>query len=153
VVERAQVFGVVAEQPLDDRELPRLDQHERPEGAVGVLVDGLQVSVARAQVAEMLAHDVYEVALGGQRRDVPLRALLAVVAVVVVGADVGDVVLAEHADEAAREGRLARRRVADDAEDDRARHYAAPGIIGSESSGSRSSAKTLDLRMSSGVIV
>ena len=57
-----------------------------------------------------------------QRRDVALGALPAVVAVVVVDADVRDVVLAEHAHEPAREGRLAGRRVADDAEDDRPAH-------------------------------
>src|SRR5918996_3333769 len=72
-------------------------------------------------VAEVLAHDVDVVALGIERSDVPLGALLAVVPVVVVGADVRDLVLAEDADEAAGEGRLARRRVADDAE------YGGPG--------------------------
>ena len=74
--------------------------------------------------AEVLGHDVHVVALRVQRRDVPLGALPAVVAVVVVGADVRDVLLAEHAHEAAGEGRLARRRVADDAEDDRPCHGA-----------------------------
>src|SRR5205814_1584146 len=101
---------------------------------------------------EVLRHHVRVVAVRVERRDVALGALPAVVAVVVVDADVRHVVLAEHADEPAGEGRLAGRRVADDAEGDRARHYAAPAI-GSSSSGSRSSAKTLDLRMSSGLIV
>src|SRR5919106_3077417 len=72
-------------------------------------------------MAEVLAYDVDVVALGIERCDVPLGALLAVVPVVVVGADVGDLVLAEDPDEAAGEGRLARRRVADDAE------YGGPG--------------------------
>ena len=97
-----------------------VDVDRWPEGAVVVAVDGLEDRLARAQVLEVLGHDVHVVAVGVQRRDVPLGALLAVVAVVVVGADVRDVVLAEHAHEAAREGRLAGRRVADDAEDHRA---------------------------------
>ena len=122
VVEPAEVLGVVAEQAVDDRELLRLDPHGRAEGAVVVAVDRLQERLARAHVREVLGHDVHVVALGMQRRDVALRALPAVVAVVVVDADVRDVLLAEHAHEAAREGRLARRRVADDAEDDRPCH-------------------------------
>src|SRR5918996_721578 len=84
-------------------------------------VDGLQDRLPGPKVAEIVAHDVHVVALGIERGDAPLGALLAVVAVVVVGADVRDLVLAEDADEAAGEGRLARRRVADDAE------YGGPG--------------------------
>src|SRR4051794_16182305 len=152
VVEPAQLLGVVAEEAVDDGELLRVDTHERPEAAVLVPVDRLQERLARAQVREMLRHHVHVVALGMERCDVALGALLAVVAVVVVDADVRDVVLAQHPDEPACQGRLARGRVADDAERDRARAHAAPGI-GPSSSGSRSSAKTLDLRMSSGVIV
>lgn len=52
-----------------------------------------------------------------QGRDHHVGALLAVVPVVVVGADVGDVLLPEHADEPAGQGRLSGRGVADDAED------------------------------------
>ena len=124
VEEPPQLLGVVAEQPLDDRELLRVDADERPEGAVLVLVDRLQDRLGAAHVREVLRHDVHVVALGIERRDVPLGPLAAVVAVVVVDADVRDVLLAEHADEPAREGRLAGRRVADDAEDDRASHAA-----------------------------
>src|SRR5918996_1277667 len=79
-------------------------------------VDGLQDRLPGPKVAEIVAHDVHVVALGIERGDAPLGALLAVVAVIVVGADVRDLLLAEDADEAAGEGRLARRRVADDAE-------------------------------------
>ena len=120
-------------------------------------VDRLEERLARAHVAEVLGHDVHVVAVGVQRRDVPLRALLAVVAVVVVDADVRDVVLAEHAHEPAREGGLARRRVADDAEDDRP-CQSAPSCWDERRAlrfvfGSRSSAKTLLLRMSSASIL
>ena len=50
VEEAAQLVGVVAEQALDDRELLRVDPDERPEGAVVVLVDGLQERLGVAQV-------------------------------------------------------------------------------------------------------
>ena len=65
-----------------------------------MLVDRLQDRLGGAHVRDVLRHDVHVVALGIERRDVPLGALAPVVAVVVVDADVRDVVLAEHADEA-----------------------------------------------------
>src|ERR671911_2730514 len=121
VVDVPHLRRVVAEETLDDREALGSDVDRRPERAVGVSVDGLQDRLAGPQVAQMLSHYVHVVALGIERGDVPLRAQLAVVAVVVVRADVRDLVLAENADEAPGEGRLARRRVADDAE------YGGPG--------------------------
>ncbi|MEJ7718371.1 MAG: hypothetical protein WKF31_10560 [Thermoleophilaceae bacterium] len=72
-------------------------------------------------MVKILGHDVDVVALGVERRDAALRPLLAVVLVVVVGPDVGDVLLAEESHQAARDGGLSARRVADDAEDHRAR--------------------------------
>ena len=78
-----------------------LHVHGRSEGSVLVAVDRLEDRLAAAQVHEVLGDDVEVVAVGVQRRDPELGALLAVVAVVVVGADVRDVLLAEHADEPA----------------------------------------------------
>ena len=76
----------------------------------------------------MLGEDVEVVAVGVERRDVPLGPLLAVVAVVVVGAEVRDLVVAEHADEAARDRGLPGPGVADDAEHDGTRHQRPPAI-------------------------
>ena len=78
----------------------------------------------------MLGEDVEVVAVGMERRDVALGALLAVVPVVVVGAEVGDLVVPEHADEAAGDGGLPRAGVADDAEHDRTRHQRLTGTRG-----------------------
>ena len=85
-------------------------------------VDGLEDRAAGAHVREVLLHDVEVVALGVQRRDAALGALAAVVAVVVVGGDVRDVLVAEQPHEPARDRRLAGGRVADDAEDDGTGH-------------------------------
>ena len=74
------------------------------------------------QVREVLGEDVEVVAVGVERRDVPLRPLPPVVAVVVVGAEVRDLVLAEHAHEAARDRGLPGPGVAHDAEHHGARH-------------------------------
>src|SRR6202022_2601992 len=95
----------------------RLNVDRRPERAVLVAVDRLQNRLAATQVNQMLGDHVDVVALRMPRRDPQLAPLPAVVAVVVVRADVGDVVLAEHTHEPTGDGRLARRRVADDAED------------------------------------
>ena len=70
----------------------------------------------------MLGEDVEVVALWVERCDVPLGALPPVVAVVVVGAEVRHLVLAEHPDEPARDRGLSRPGIADDAEHHRARH-------------------------------
>ena len=117
---------MVAEQTLDDREAVRLDVDRRPERAVGVPVDGLQDRLAVAQMAQVLRHDVEVVAVRVQRRDAELGSLLAVVAVVVVGAGVGHRMLAERAHETPGHRGLPRRRVADDAENDRSRHRQSP---------------------------
>ena len=63
----AQGLRVVAQQPLDDRELARLDVHGGPERAVLVLVDGLEDGPSAAHVREVLLHDVEVVAVGVQR--------------------------------------------------------------------------------------
>ena len=78
------------------------------------------------EVLEVLRDDVHVVAVRMKGRDALLLALLTVVLVVVVHPDVGDVLLAEDLDEALRDGRLPGRRVADDAEDDGARHVFLP---------------------------
>ncbi len=54
----------------------------------------------------MLGEDVEVVALGVERRDVALGALTSVVAVVVVGAEVRDLILAEDANETPGDRRL-----------------------------------------------
>jgi hypothetical protein len=53
-----------------------------------------------------------------------LRSLLAVVAVIVVGGDVRDLLLPENPDEPARQRRLAGAGISDDAEQDWSRHQA-----------------------------
>ena len=88
-------------------------------GPVLMAVDGLDDRLARPQVRQMLAQDVQVVAVRVQRGETALGPLLAVVAVVVVGRDVRDLVLAEDPNQPARQRRLARRGVADDAEQDR----------------------------------
>src|SRR3954452_11796541 len=128
VVGVADLGGVVTQQALDDGERARLKVHGRREGAVGVPVYGLQDRVAAAQVGDVLADDVHVVAVRVQRRDVVLLALLTVVAVVVVEGDVRHLLLAENPHESARDGRLARRRVADDAQDDGAWHELPPQL-------------------------
>src|SRR5690349_17966880 len=57
-----------------------------------------------------------------KRCDAALGALFAVIAVVVVGRDCGHPLLAKDANQPPCHGRLSGRRVADDAEDDGARH-------------------------------
>ena len=114
----AQLGRVEREQALGDHEALRLEVVRRAERAVGVLVDGLHDRLVRPQVAEVLAEDVEVVAVGMERRDVALGPLLAVVAVVVVGAEVGDLVVAEHAREPTPDRGLAGARVSDDAEHD-----------------------------------
>src|ERR1700739_4617507 len=106
-------------------------------------VDRLQDRVAGADVPGVLGDDVEVVAVGMQWRDAELGPLLAVVAVVVVGADVRDLLLAERPHQTTRDCGLARRRVADDAEDDWARHRQVPSF----------SSNTLLARMSAASIV
>ena len=124
VIEVAQLVGVVAQQALEHREAVRHDVRRRAEGAVRVLVDRLEDRLARPQVAQVLRHDVHVVGVRMQWRDRALGPLPAVVAVVVVEGDVGDLVLAQDAHEAARDGGLAGGGVSDDAEDDRTWHRA-----------------------------
>ena len=100
--------GVEPQQALDDRELRRPDVLGRGKRPVLVAVHGLDNRVARTQVPEMLVQDVDVVAVRVQRGEPMLGALLAVVAVIVVGGDVRDLLLAENADKPARQRRLAR---------------------------------------------
>ena len=95
------------EQALDDRELRRPDVLGRGKRPVLVAVNGLDDRLARTQVSEMLVEDVDVVAVGVQRAEPMLGALLAVVAVIVVGGDVRDLLLAENPDKPARQRRLA----------------------------------------------
>ena len=81
-----------------------------------MVVVGLENGAPRAQVAQVLLHDVYVVAVGVQGRNAQLLALLAVVFVVVVSADGRDIVRAQQVDDAPGECGLARGAVADDTE-------------------------------------
>ena len=110
------------EQALGDQEAAGHEVVGRPEGAVDVRVDRLHDRVAVPQVAEVLGEDVEVVAVRMERRDVALGPLLAVVAVVVVGAEVRHLVVAEDTHEPARDRGLPGPGVTDDAEHDRPRH-------------------------------
>ena len=94
----------------------------RLERARAVAVDRLEDRLPAPQVPEVLAHDVEVVGGRGERRDPELGSVGALVAVVVVAADVRHVGVAEHAGEPARESGLAGAGVAYDAEDDRTGH-------------------------------
>ena len=111
-----------SQQPLNDRELCRLDILRRLKAAVRVTVDGLEDQLSHLQVRQLLLEDVNVVAAGMQRRESQLHPLLAVVAVVVVGRHVRDLILPEDPDEPSRQRRLTGCRVADDAEQDRTGH-------------------------------
>ena len=82
-----------------------------------MLVNGLEDRLAVAQVRQVLGDDVEVIAVRMQRRDPVFGSLAAVIAVVIVGADVGDVVLAQDPHQTARDRGLAGGGVADDAED------------------------------------
>ena len=97
VVAVAHAGGVEAEQPLHDHESPRRQVHRWPEGAVGVAVDGLENGLTGPQQAQMLVHNVHIVTSRIERSDQPARPLGAVVAVVIVEADVRHGVGSEHA--------------------------------------------------------
>jgi hypothetical protein len=88
-----------------------------------VAVDRLENRIAAPQVGEVLGDDVEVVAVGMQRGHPELGALLTTKPVIVVGADMSHVLLAEHTHQATRDGGLSGRRVTDDAKDDGARHY------------------------------
>jgi hypothetical protein len=97
----------------------RLDRGRRPERPVGVAVDRLQDSLAFPQVLELLGGDVDVVAVTVERCDAQVRALLAVIAVVVVSADVRTWSSPRIRTRPRVDGGLARHRIAHDAEDDR----------------------------------
>ena len=111
-------LGEQGQQALDDHELARLHQHRAPEGAVLVVVDGLEDGVAEGEQLEVLLHDVDVVAVGVERRERLGLALDPVVLVVVVDADRRDPVGAEGVDQALGDGGLAGRAVAGDGEHD-----------------------------------
>ncbi len=135
----SQGLRVVAEQALDDREALRLHVDRRTESAVLVAVDRLQDAPAGADGREVLLHDVHVVAVGVQRRDLPLGPLLTVVAVIVVGGDMGYALLAEQPYEPAGDGRLAGRRIADYSEENGTGHLSLPYHVSWARSGSVSS--------------
>ena len=111
------------EQPLDHDEAVRAHVLRRPERPAAVVVGGLQDRLPVAEVRQVLAEDVEVVGGRVQRRDAELGSLLAPVAVVVVAADVRDVLApAEDPDDAAGEGGLPGGGVPDNPEDDRTSH-------------------------------
>jgi hypothetical protein len=87
----------------------------------------------------VLGEDVEMVAVRVKRRDSELGPSLAVVAVVVVGADVSDMILAESSYQPAGDRRLAGSGVADDAENDRARTNQSPSARTDRSAGGHES--------------
>src|SRR6266536_682727 len=100
-----------------------VDIYRGPECAAGVLVDRLEDGLVMPQVPDIVGEHVYVVALGVERGDPALGALAPVIAVVVVGAEVGDLALPEHADHAPGDRRLPGAGVAHDAEHDRPGHH------------------------------
>ena len=82
-----------------------------------MLVGRLEDRLLAPEVAKVLGEDVEVVAVGVQRSDPALSTLLAVVAVVVVGAETGHPFVTKDANETARDCGLAAAGVADD--DDR----------------------------------
>jgi hypothetical protein len=113
---------VVAEQALNNGEVVGRDVDGRPEGTVAVVVHGLEDRLAVSEVEQVLPHDVDVVALRVERRDVELGPLLAVVAVIVVRADVRHLLGAKDAYETSGDRCLACRRITDDAKNDWSRH-------------------------------
>ena len=101
----------------------RADVLRRPEPPAAVVVGGLQDRLPVTEVRQVLTEDVEVVGGRIQRRDAELGSLLAPVAVVVVAADVRDVLApAEDPDHAAGERRLPGGGVSDHSEDDRTSH-------------------------------
>ena len=115
-----------------------------------VVVDRLQDRLAVAQQAQMLLEDVDIVRARVERRQARRGARLAVVAVIVVSADHRAVFLAQNLGDARRQRRLSRRRITDDAEDDRMidplRHFALQALLPSSGVQATSRAAMLAMR-------
>src|SRR6516165_6054627 len=112
-------LGVQRQQSLDDHEPPRFDVLGPGQLAGLVVVDGLEDRVPGGEQLQLLLHDVDVIAVGVQRREPEVLALLTVITVVVIHANGRALLLTEGADQAGRNGRLAGRTVADDGEHDR----------------------------------
>ncbi len=119
-------LGVQRQEPLDDDELTRLDQHRAGELPGVMVVDGLEDRLAPGEQLQMLLHDLYVIAVGVQRGERQRAAFGPVVLVVVIDADCRAAIGPERLDQAARDRRLPGRAVAGDGEHDRSRR----GMLG-----------------------
>jgi hypothetical protein len=112
-------LGVQRQQPLDDDELRRLDQH-RPSQLPGVVVvDRLEHRLAHREQLQVLFHDLQVVAVRMQGGERLVAALGPVVPVIVVDADRGAAIRPERLDQAARDRGFPGRAVPGDGEHDR----------------------------------
>src|SRR5689334_882112 len=109
----------IAEQAFGDDELLGLDVFRRFKRAVAMVVDGLQDGLAAPEQTQMLLENVDMVGARVERRQAGGSTLRTAVAVIVVSTDHRAVLGTQNLGDAGRERRLARRRIADDAEDDR----------------------------------
>src|SRR5215472_1299298 len=84
-----------------------------------MVVDGLEDRVPGGEQLQLLLHDVDVIAVGVQRREPEVLALLAVVTVIVIHAYGRALLLAKGADQTGGDRRLSGRAVAGDGEHDR----------------------------------
>ncbi len=111
-----QLFGLQRQQPIDDGVGSWLQILRRAKRTVGVSIGRLENRALCRQRLEITSENVEIVRARIKRRDAHHLALRAVVAVIVVTGDVGDLFLSEDACESARQRRLAARRIANDGE-------------------------------------
>src|SRR5271157_3897485 len=120
IVELPHGWSGKAQQALDDDKLAWPDILGSDKGASGVVVHRLEDRLTVMQTLQVQLDHVHVIALGMQRRDTALRAFLAVVFVIVVGANVRDAVDAEDVHEPLRDRRFTGCTVAYNTENDRA---------------------------------
>src|SRR5215467_5394322 len=120
----AQLGRMVHQQPFGNHEPGRAQVDGRPECAVDMLVDRLEYGFVLPEMPDVAGQDVHVIASRVERRETALGALPAVVAVIVVGAEVRDLLLPKHPDHAPSDRRLPGARITNNAQHDRSRHHA-----------------------------